>query len=358
MSSASCHFCTHRNPAGSKFCNQCGSPLDLKPCAKCEAMNHIAVDRCYQCGAPFAIAENLEFAEVAASGANASAAVPGAVERSIESASPRHESANPLPDRIPVVLSQRMDPASPPADAVRPERVHPRPVAKGLPGADDDSWIDPRSSIGTARNTAGIAERRSATRAAFATVVVCAIAGAGYYAYQAQMLPRVADVARALHLSNDATSDATPASSSATSSPSPSGTVPASPAATAHGESRQGPTAAAPAAIAPANSAATAGASATGETANAPSTPAVPSASTPASAGPAAPGASTRPPTTSTSASTTSRRRNVPRGALPPSTPDSAAQPIDKDAAATQRLIERDLGRFLPPERTPQSAPR
>ena len=254
-----------------------------------------------------------------------------------------------------------MDPASPPAEATRHERVHPRAAAKELPGADD-SWIDPRSSIGaariTARNTARMAERRGATRAAFATVAVCAIVGAGYYAYQAQMLPRVADVARALHLSNGATSDAAPASSSANSPSSPD-TVPAAPAATVRGERGPGSAAAAPGAIAPATSAATPGASATGETTNAASTSALPSASAPASVRLGAPSASTRPPATSTPASTTSRRRNVPRGALPPSTPDSAAQPaIDKDAAATQRLIERDLGRFLPPERTQQSAPR
>src|SRR3569833_3304295 len=106
MALASCHFCTHGNPAGSKFCNQCGSPLDLKPCAKCEAMNHVAVDRCYQCGTAFAVDENLEFAEAGASTGKASAAVFLAGEGSIESASPRQESVNPLPERIPVVLSQ------------------------------------------------------------------------------------------------------------------------------------------------------------------------------------------------------------------------------------------------------------
>lgn len=358
MPSANCHFCAHANPAGSKFCNQCGSPLDLKPCAQCEAMNHIAVDRCYQCGAPFAVAQDREFAEVAASAAGASAGVPGAVERSIESASPDQEPANPLPDRIPVVLSQRMDPASRPADALRHARVEPRAAAQDLPGAQDDAWIDSRRSIGTDRKTARVAQRRRATGAAFAAVAVCAIVGAGYYAYQAQMLPRVADVARALRLSNETTSVATPAASSATSPPSPSATAGASPASTALGESTQGSTATPPAAIAPAPSAATTGASAAGEPTEAAPASAIPPASAPASASGAAASAST-PPLTSKPASRTSRRRNVPRSAVPPSTPDSAAQPAtDKDAAATQRLIERDLGRFLPPERMQQPAPR
>src|SRR5690348_12956696 len=304
MPSANCHFCAHANPAGSKFCNQCGSPLDLKPCAQCEAMNHIAVDRCYQCGAPFAAAQDREFAEVAASAAGASAGVPGAVERGIESASPGQEPANPLPDRIPVVLSQRMDPASRPADALRHARVEPRAAAQDLPGVQDDAWIDSRRSIGTARETVRVAQRRRATGAAFAAVAVCAIVGAGYYAYQAQLLPRVADVARALRLSNETTSEPTPAASSATSpsSPSPSATAGASPASTALGESTQGSTAAAPAAIAPATSAATTGASAAGEPTEAATASAIPPASAPASASGAAASAST-PPLTSKPAS-------------------------------------------------------
>src|SRR5215471_9532148 len=30
-----CRFCDHYNPAGAKFCNDCGSPLHLKPCEQC-----------------------------------------------------------------------------------------------------------------------------------------------------------------------------------------------------------------------------------------------------------------------------------------------------------------------------------
>ena len=46
-----CPFCDHRNPVGAKFCNDCGSPLDLKPCNQCSAVNHLAATNCYQCGA-------------------------------------------------------------------------------------------------------------------------------------------------------------------------------------------------------------------------------------------------------------------------------------------------------------------
>jgi ribosomal protein L40E len=48
-----CPFCDHRNPGGAKFCNDCGSPLDLKPCSQCSAVNHQSATTCYQCGADY-----------------------------------------------------------------------------------------------------------------------------------------------------------------------------------------------------------------------------------------------------------------------------------------------------------------
>jgi hypothetical protein len=49
-----CSFCGHHNPVGSCFCNECGSPLGLKPCDRCDAVNHLAAVTCYRCGAAFA----------------------------------------------------------------------------------------------------------------------------------------------------------------------------------------------------------------------------------------------------------------------------------------------------------------
>jgi ribosomal protein L40E len=46
-----CGFCDHRNPAGAKFCNECASPLDLRPCKQCDAVNDQAATNCYRCGA-------------------------------------------------------------------------------------------------------------------------------------------------------------------------------------------------------------------------------------------------------------------------------------------------------------------
>jgi len=48
-----CPFCEHHNPAGAYFCNDCGSPLQLKPCNQCHAVNHQAATNCYKCGALF-----------------------------------------------------------------------------------------------------------------------------------------------------------------------------------------------------------------------------------------------------------------------------------------------------------------
>jgi double zinc ribbon protein len=50
MSASRCRFCSHDNPDGARFCNGCGSPLHLKPCPQCEAVNDVAASQCYECG--------------------------------------------------------------------------------------------------------------------------------------------------------------------------------------------------------------------------------------------------------------------------------------------------------------------
>src|SRR5262245_10409491 len=54
MSLSHCRFCAHDNPESAHFCNECGSPLDLKPCPRCDAVNEGHAVRCYECGAPLA----------------------------------------------------------------------------------------------------------------------------------------------------------------------------------------------------------------------------------------------------------------------------------------------------------------
>ena len=50
-----CPFCNHANPAGAKYCNNCGSPLHLKPCNQCEAINDQVASNCYSCGSEFPV---------------------------------------------------------------------------------------------------------------------------------------------------------------------------------------------------------------------------------------------------------------------------------------------------------------
>lgn len=53
---APCNFCAHDNPDGSRFCNECGSQLNLFLCSECEAINSRSAKQCFQCGAPLALA--------------------------------------------------------------------------------------------------------------------------------------------------------------------------------------------------------------------------------------------------------------------------------------------------------------
>jgi ribosomal protein L40E len=52
MSRLRCLFCEHVNPAAAKFCNECGSPLHLRPCLACNAVDARSAANCYKCGAP------------------------------------------------------------------------------------------------------------------------------------------------------------------------------------------------------------------------------------------------------------------------------------------------------------------
>jgi hypothetical protein len=64
MSLFHCRFCDHDNPPDARFCNACGSPLYLKPCPQCEAVNDTAAPQCYQCGAALPKADATDDASV------------------------------------------------------------------------------------------------------------------------------------------------------------------------------------------------------------------------------------------------------------------------------------------------------
>jgi hypothetical protein len=45
-----CPVCEHRNPRGSRFCNDCGSPLQLRFCPRCHAAEDVMSLECRSCG--------------------------------------------------------------------------------------------------------------------------------------------------------------------------------------------------------------------------------------------------------------------------------------------------------------------
>jgi hypothetical protein len=95
MSRLTCSFCTHSNPEGSKFCNECGSPLHLVPCAQCEAINNESDARCCRCGAPLSAAATAQIAEGPALAAEFAQAEPGAAISSVPIALADHLDAFP-----------------------------------------------------------------------------------------------------------------------------------------------------------------------------------------------------------------------------------------------------------------------
>lgn len=53
METLRCSFCGHGNPVAAKFCNACGSSLDLQLCQHCSAIDSASSRSCYKCGTPF-----------------------------------------------------------------------------------------------------------------------------------------------------------------------------------------------------------------------------------------------------------------------------------------------------------------
>ncbi len=49
-SNSQCPYCDHQSPAGSKFCNDCGAALHLRPCPHCGSVNDISLSTlCSRC---------------------------------------------------------------------------------------------------------------------------------------------------------------------------------------------------------------------------------------------------------------------------------------------------------------------
>ena len=375
-SSPSCHFCARPNPAGSKFCNHCGEPVDLKPCKQCDAFNHVAVDRCYQCGTLFAPKqEALAVAETGVAGAVASPVPPRSRVPATRAA--RVEPALGPLEHTPVALSDRMEAytervAEHVSDA---PPLMPFAVAAPEAGADDDAdWVDPRRQW-EARLESRARRRTRAVTAAVAAVVLCAIAAGGYVAYDSGWLTHAGAWARAAERNVVASSSAMIGKLAADigrerePAPPPSpGTPPANGsganrAAAAGSATRSAPgdfsaaPASNPAVAQPATEAPAPLATKTLEN----PTPSSRSAGSSSSPAPDATSGETTPAaarnahassskTTRAARSDAAARRTTREPATKPTYSVPQRPAVDKDALATQRLIQRDLAGFLPPE--------
>jgi hypothetical protein len=379
MSGISCSFCTNSNPPDAKFCNQCGSPLGLKPCPACEAVNEAAALQCHQCGAvleaapaeaitrssePSTAEASVSFAEPLSPAADAmdtvSGHAPPAVGESITTTPFTVDAGEDAPIHIPESFADRLErDAGPHAfERVEPRIAHP-----------DDR--DAPEAVAPYLRSAAMRPRGRAWRAPIALAVLVAIAGAGYYAYKRDVpgLDRLAELAR-----GERHAEAPASAERPSQGPAPAAAVSGVPAADASSQrdndarnaSTSTPATKTPDTPAPDSNAASA--ALVSVQPGAPGQPQVDAGSTQPGASSASPTA--RPPAAParnddeaarhrTDAAARSRRqaeadaiatqrlisRDLGTATNPPV--NAPAAPIDRDAAATQRLIERDLGPFL-----------
>lgn len=101
----SCRFCRQDNPAGAKFCIECGAPMHLKSCDACSAVNDRAATRCHKCGDAFCAEPG---GACAGPGRDAEpppplASIPDASRAGLLPATADHDSSIPLSAEVPGV---------------------------------------------------------------------------------------------------------------------------------------------------------------------------------------------------------------------------------------------------------------
>jgi hypothetical protein len=137
-----CPVCEHRNPRGSRFCNECGSPLQLRFCPACGAAEDVMSLECQSCG------EKLPLVAVADAAAESEVAAPASVENIWKTEAPQpafftpsdgdvqvtvHGGAAPAP-AVDMVATTSPEPDSEPAEpepALPADPVATTPKVKG-----------------------------------------------------------------------------------------------------------------------------------------------------------------------------------------------------------------------------------
>ena len=162
-----CAFCDHANPEGSKFCNECGSPLHLAPCASCEAVNDAGARACHRCGVALVAGESVEQRGAIAATTGERAHVPEALARRVD-APGRSEPGIQL--RRPAATIAATSPAVAPSTTAATFAATSSPAA-----APGESFVVPPDEMRLAatRDMAAAASRR---RTAAAVAVALAIA--------------------------------------------------------------------------------------------------------------------------------------------------------------------------------------
>jgi ribosomal protein L40E len=202
MFSPKCLFCGHGNPADAKFCNECASPLHLKPCNECDAINDRSAESCYKCGADFPIKRmTIEAAPTSAEDFGP-AAVSGFEQK-------RQRLHRPAPDPVDT-LQHRVRREARQVIAKEMEFfAHERPLAAAVTPSFPASQRTPQIFAVRVRETR--ARRYLVTRVALPTLLIVGVAIAGLLAYRHQaQVENAVNANQAARANGDATR--TPAS--------------------------------------------------------------------------------------------------------------------------------------------------
>ena len=180
MASSPCLFCKHSNLVGAKFCNDCGSPLRLKACSQCEAVNDRAAKKCYRCGVELPVQlTTIEPAPVS-SGAEAAAAAAPSSDVGFEPA------RTPLPESAAETLNVLRRPSG---DETAGAGEHPVEALAREPRFLGEHLTPPPAPQGATQvvcppELAPATAQYRRSRAALSTVLLVAVAMSAYYVYR------------------------------------------------------------------------------------------------------------------------------------------------------------------------------
>jgi len=340
---AICPSCAREHPDDARLCTACGTPLTLATCAACEAINAIDAARCHQCGADLSPASSsVAKAHVVDDDANVEGppdTEPTFVFDAVETTAPSDG------DDAFIALAEERRYVGP--DGGKHALAAATPIAFAERVAHD---IHEADAFGTSEPSPRVAERARPARRAHLGVAVVLVLATGIVAYFAFDVPKLrAVVANTLARANSIALLASPVPSphpveradNAPAQPAPA-PVPAPTLAPAI-------TPAPPPAPPPAP-ASTPAPDTTPAPAPTPARTSEPVHATPQPGG-VAPASSARSTQAAGPRAAKGRNADTPRRAASrthsPSTVTPPRRTVDRDALETQRLIDRDLGRFL-----------